>query len=94
MLQQVIISSLTGMAGSWISSYLGKGSSYGQIANLALGAIGGNGASALLPMLTGAAAGAATGGGDTSSMITGALSSLVGGGALTALSSFLPKSNA
>jgi hypothetical protein len=91
---QLIISTLTGMAGSWLSSYLGKGSGYGQIANLVLGAIGGNGAAALLPMLTGAAAGAATGGGDTSSMITGALASLVGGGGLTALSSFLPKGNA
>jgi uncharacterized membrane protein YeaQ/YmgE (transglycosylase-associated protein family) len=90
-MQQYIIQTVIGMVGGWLSSYLGKGSSYGTIANLAIGALGGNGGSMLLSTLMGGATGAATGG-DTSSMVTGALASLVGGGGLTALSSFLPKS--
>ncbi len=90
---QYIISTVVGMAGSWLSGYLGKGSNYGQIANLVLGAVGGN-AGALLPGLLGMGATAAATGGDTSSMVTSAIASLVGGGGLTALSSFLPKGNA
>jgi uncharacterized membrane protein YeaQ/YmgE (transglycosylase-associated protein family) len=94
---QYIIQTIVGMAGGWLSSYLGKGSSMGPIANLVLGAVGGNGGGALLGMLGGAGAAAATGaatGGDMQSMLMSGVASLVGGGGLTALSSFLPKGNA
>jgi uncharacterized membrane protein YeaQ/YmgE (transglycosylase-associated protein family) len=90
MVLQDFIPTIVGLAGGWLSSYLGKGSSYGTIANLVLGAVGGNGGNALLGMIGGGAPGA-------EGLMASAgpiVASLVGGGGLTALSSFLPKGNA
>ncbi len=88
---QYIIQTLVGAAGGWLSNYLGKGSNMGPIANLVLGAVGGNGGGMLAGMLGGAATAAATGDSSMQGMLTNGIAALVGGGGLTALSSFLPK---
>ncbi len=82
----MIINSLVGAAGGWLTAQLGKGNGFGMVGNLVSGLVGGN-LGAAIPGLIGMA----TSGGDTTSMITSGIASLVGGGGATFLSSLIKK---
>lgn len=78
----LLINSLSGAAGGYLGNML-KQNGLGMVGNLLSGAVGGNALAFLVPMLMG--------NGDTQSMVTSIITSLVGGGAGSLIGGMLKK---
>jgi uncharacterized membrane protein YeaQ/YmgE (transglycosylase-associated protein family) len=87
----MIINSLVGAAGGWLTAQLGKGNGFGMIGNLVSGLVGGNLGAAIPGLLGMAATATATGETNMTQMAISGIASLVGGGGATFLSSLIKK---